>query len=323
VTAVTALVVIDPLVPAAARARLRRALGAAAPSAHLIVPDTPLAALDHADAAEVLAALRPSEGLVERATRLRWIHSFGAGVDQFLDAPGVRDGRVVLTRTAGAFTAVPEHVMALVLAFSRRLHVAVRNQTARRWDRPAGVGSEVDGQVLGVLGLGQIGQQLAARAAAFGMRVIGTKRIPAAVPHVERVVPPERMDDVLREADFVVALLPLTPATRGLLGEREFRLMKPTAVFVNVARGPIVQEEALLGALRHGWIAGAGLDVFDREPLPADHPLYAFEQVILTPHVSAATPAVFDKMVSVFAANLRRYIAGDPLLHVVDPARGY
>jgi len=322
-TAVTALVVIDPLVPAAVRARLRHTLAAAAPSAHLIVPDTPLDALGHADAAEVIAALRPPAGLVERAPHVRWIHSFGAGVDQFLELPRVQNGRIVLTRTVGAFTAVPEHVMALVLAFSRRLHVAVRNQIAHRWDRAAGVGPEVDGRVLGILGLGQIGQQLAARAAAFGMRVIGTKRTPAPVPHVEQVVPPERMAEVLREADFVATLLPLTPATRGLIGERELRLMKPTAIFINVARGPIVQERALLSALRDGWIAGAGLDVFDQEPLPADHPLYAFEQVILTPHVSAATPLVFDTMAGVFAENLRRYIAGAPLLHVVDAARGY
>ncbi len=317
------LIVIDALVPAATRARLVGMVEAAAPSARLIVPAAPADALDRAAPAEVAAGWQLPEGLVERAPRLRWIHAFTAGVDQFVELPGVRDGRIVLTRTVGAHTAMPEHVIALVLAFSRRLHVDIRNQVAHRWDRPAGIGLEVQGQVLGILGLGQIGQQLAARAAALGMRVIGTKRTPGPVPDVERVVPPERMDEVLREADFVVALLPVTPATRGLLGEREFRLMKPAAVFINVARGLIVQEEALLTALREGWIAGAGLDVFDQEPLPPDHPLYSLEQVIITPHVSGITPRFFDRVAGVFCENLRRYVAGEPLLHVVDAARGY
>lgn len=317
------LIVIDTLVPAATRARLVGLVEAAAPTARLVVPETPADVLDQAAPAEVAAGWQLPDGLVERAPRLRWIHAFTAGVDQFVGLPGVRDGRIVLTRTVGAHTAVPEHVMALVLAFSRRLHVDIRNQVAHRWDRPAGVGLEVQGQVLGILGLGQIGQPLAARAAAFGMRVIGTKRTPGPLPHVERVFPPDRMDDVLREADFVVALLPVTPATRGVLGEREFRQMKPTAVFINVARGTIVEEQALLRALREGWIAGAGLDVFDEEPLPPDHPFYAFEQVIITPHVSGITPRFFDRVAGVFCENLRRYVAGEPLLHVVDVARGY
>ncbi len=213
--------------------------------------------------------------------------------------------------------------MALTLAFSRRLHVDVRNQIACRWDRPAGVGGEIRGQVMGILGLGQIGRALAPLAAGFGMRVIGTRRTPEAVPHVDRVLPPERLDDVLREADYVVALVPVTPATRGLFGEREFRLMKPTAVFINVARGPVVQEQALIAALREGWIAGAGLDVFDEEPLPPDHPLYTFEQVIITPHVSGVTPRFFDRVAGAFCDNLRRYLSGRPLRHVVDVAQGY
>jgi len=317
------LIVLDALVPAATRARLVGMIEAAAPTARLIVPETPAGALDQAAPAAVAAGWTLPDGLVERMPRLRWIHAFTAGVDHFVGLPGVRDGRVVLTRTVGAHTAMPEHVMALVLAFSRRLHVDIRRQAAHRWDRPAGIGGEVRGQVLGILGLGQIGRALAAQAAAFGMRVIGAKRTPDPVPHVERVFPPDRMDEVLREADFVVALLPATPATRGVLGEREFRLMRPTAVFINVARGTILQEPALLRALREGWIAGAGLDVFDAEPLPPDHPLYAFEQVIITPHVAGVTPQFFDRVAGVFCENLRRYAAGEPLQHVVDVSRGY
>lgn len=319
----TVLVVIDPVVPDAVRARMEDAIRAAAPGARLMLPRTPEDALGHAADAEVAAGWQLPEALVERASRLRWIHAFTAGVDHFVGLPGVRDGRIVLTRTVGAHTAMPEHVMALVLAFSRRLHIDIRNQAARRWDRPAGIGEEIAGRVMGILGLGQIGQPLARLATALGMRVIGTKRTPTPVPGVERVVPPEQMDEVLREADYVVVLLPVTPQTRGLLGQREFRLMKPTAVFINVARGSIVREADLTRALREGWIAGAGLDVFDEEPLPADHPFYALDQVIVTPHVSGITPRFFDRVAAAFCENLRRYIGGEPLQHVIDVARGY
>jgi phosphoglycerate dehydrogenase-like enzyme len=317
------LVIIDPAVPAAFRGRMEDAIRTAAPRAHLMLPRSPEDALARAQDAEIAAGWQIQEALVERAPRLRWIHAFTAGVDQFVDLPGVRDGRIVLTRTVGAHTAMPEHVMALALAFSRRLHIDIRNQTAHRWDRPGGIGEEVAGRTMGILGVGQIGQALARLAAGIGMRVIGTRRTPRPVAGVERVLPPERTDEVLREADYVVTLLPVTPQTRGLIGEREFRLMKPTAVFINVARGSIVREADLVRALREGWIAGAGLDVFDREPLPADHPLYSLDQVIITPHVSGITPRFFDRVAAAFCENLRRYIAGQPLRHVIDIARGY
>ena len=291
----TVLIMIDPLVPAAARARLRQAAADAAPTSWVVSADTLEEALRHAPAARVVAGLRVSAPVVDRAPGLRWIHAFGAGVDQLVDLPRVRDGRITVTRTVDAFSAMPEHVLALALALSRRLDVAVRNQLARRWDRAGAIGWELEGRVMGILGLGHIGRRLAA----------------------------DGIDELLREADVVVALLPLTPATRGLMGEREFRLMKPDALFINIARGALVQEAALGAALRNGWIAGAGLDVLDEEPPPSDHPLYALERVIITPHVAAASPRVFDQMAAAFAENLRRDAAGEPLLNVVDAARGY
>jgi phosphoglycerate dehydrogenase-like enzyme len=320
----TVLVLVDPLVLPDRRLRLQKDLEAAAPGERIILAGTPQEALEHAPEAEVASGWQLPSGFVERAPHLRWIHALTAGVDHLVGLPAVSDGRVTLTRTVGIHTVVmPEHIMAIVLAFSRHLHVDIRNQIAHRWDRPAGVGGELHGLTMGVLGLGTIGQALAARAAAFGMRVIGTKRTPDALPHVESVFPPERMDEVLRAADYLVALVPVTPATRGLLGEREFRLMKSTAVLINVSRGVVVQERALVTALREGWIAGAGLDVFEQEPLPPDHPFYAFEQVIVTPHVSGVTPRYFDRVIALLCDNLRRYVQGAPLLHVVDPRRGY
>lgn len=273
--------------------------------------------------AEVIVGWQIPEPVRAEARRLRWVHAAAAGVDALL-FPEVMAGQVVLTSSVGAHTvALPEHVMAVILLFSRRLHVALRNQQARRWDRQAVLGEELAGKVLGILGLGAIGSALAVRAAAFDMRVIGTKRVPAPVPGVERVYGPEATDEVLRAADYVVILLPLTRQTRGLIDARRLRLMKPTAVLVNVGRGPIVQEAALIEALREGWIAGAALDVFEREPLPADSPLWTMEQVVITPHVSGASPGYFDRVIPLFCDNLRRYLAGAPLVNRVDPARGY
>ncbi|MGQ0548913.1 MAG: D-2-hydroxyacid dehydrogenase [Armatimonadota bacterium] len=273
--------------------------------------------------AEVIVGWLIPGSVIERAPRLKWIHATAAGVDTLL-FPAVMDGRVRLTSSVGIHTTVlPEHVMAVVLAFARRLHVAVRNQMARRWDRASTMGEELEGKVLGILGLGAIGRALAPRAAVFGMRVIGTKRTPEPIPHVERVLTPEHTDEVLCTADFLVILLPLTPQTRGLIDARALRLMKSSAVLINVGRGPIVQEAALMDALRAGVIAGAGLDVFDHEPLPSDSPFYQMENVIITPHVSGASPTYLDRAIPLFCENLRRYLTGAPLLNVVDPARGY
>lgn len=319
----TILMMIDAYVPQAARENFRAAAEGAAPGARILLPASRDEAVALAPEVDVATGWSLPAGLLENGRRLKWVHAFNAGVDGFVGLPGIRDGRVVLTRTVGAHVALPDHVMALILAFTRRLHVDIRRQIDRRWDRPAGIGEDLAGQALGILGLGQIGKPLAARAAAFGMRVIGTKRTPERVPHVDLVLPPDRIDELLRAADYVVALLPLTPETRGRMGEREFRLMKPNGVFINVSRGPIVEEAALVRALCEGWIAGAGLDVFDVEPLPGDHPLYEFNQVIITPHVSGITPQFFGRIATVFAQNVDRYVKGEPLANVIDVARGY
>lgn len=280
-------------------------------------------ALETAPQADVIVAWQIPDAVLERAGRLRWIHATAAGVDTLL-FPAVAEGRVTLTSSVGIHTVgLPEHVMGLVLAFSRRLHVAVRHQTTHRWDRASCIGEEVAGKVLGVLGLGAVGRALAERAAAFGMVVIGTKRVPQPIPHVERVLPPEGTEEVLRNADYLVVLLPLTPQTRGFIDGRALGLMKRTAVLINVGRGPVVDEAALVAALRAGLIAGAGLDVFEREPLPADSPLYDLENVIITPHVSGASRTYFDRAIPLFCENLRRYLDGAAMLNVVDPARGY
>jgi phosphoglycerate dehydrogenase-like enzyme len=279
-------------------------------------------AISAAPRAEIIVGWQVPSEVMERAAHLRWIHTTAAGVDGLL-VPPVLEGRVLLTSSVGIHIGLPEHVMGLVLAFARRLHVAIRHQIAHRWDRASVIGEEIAGRVLGVLGLGTIGRALAERAAVFGMRVIGTKRTPGPVPYVERVLPPGGTDEVLREADYLVIILPLTPQTRGLIDARALAMMKRTAVLINVGRGAVVKEADLIAALRAGTIAGAGLDVFEREPLPADSPLYDMPNVIVTPHVSGASHTYYDRAIPLFCENLRRYLHGQPMQNVVDPARGY
>lgn len=278
--------------------------------------------IDLAPSAEIMVGWNVPQEAVRRAQRLRWIHCTAAGVDQLL-YPEVIERQVIITSSSGIHQPLVEHVFALLLAFERKLHVAIRHQLQRRWDRPRVIGDEVSGKTLGILGLGRIGTEIARKAQAFGMRVIGTKRTPTPVPGVERVLPPEGLPEVLREADVVVIALPLTSQTVGLIGEAELRMMKPTALLINVGRGPIVGEAALVRALRDGWIAGAGLDVFEREPLPAEHPFYELENVIITPHVSGTSPRYMDRAVPLFCENLHRYLQGEPLLNLVDKERGY
>jgi len=278
--------------------------------------------IDLAGAAEVMVGWNIPREAIQRAPGLKWIHSTAAGVDQLL-YPEVLEREIMLTTSSGIHQPLVEHVFAFILALERRLHVAMRQQLQRRWDRARAVGDEVSGKTLGILGLGTIGREIAQKAQAFEMRVIGTKRTPAPVPGVERVLPPEALPEVLREADIVVVVLPLTPQTRGLIDEPQLQIMKRTAWLINVGRGPIVREAALVRALREGWIAGAGLDVFEREPLPADSPLYALENVIITPHVSGTSPRYMDRAVPLLCENLARYLRGEALRNLVDKARGY
>src|SRR2546422_7557616 len=272
--------------------------------------------------AEIMVGWKIPREEIQHASGLKWIHSTAAGVDEIL-YPEVYERELVITASNGIHAPLIEHVFAFILAFERRLHIAMRQQLQRRWDRSHALGGEVAGKTLGILGLGTIGREIARKAQVFDLRVIGTRRTPAPIPGVETVLGPEGLPDVLRESDIVVVALPLTERTRGLLGEREFRMMKPTALFINIGRGPIVQEAALVRALRERWIAGAALDVFEQEPLPADSPLYDLENAIITPHVSGASPRYMDRAVLLFCENLHHYLRGEPLRNLVDKQRGY
>ncbi len=263
--------------------------------------------------------------LLRRAKRLKWVHFAMAGVDDALH-PALVESPVLVTSSVGVHAApAAEHAFAMILAFARGLVPAFANQFQRRWARRGVVYGiqELQGLTLGVVGLGRIGRAVASLGKAFGMHVVGVKRHGGAVDDVEEVFTPDGLAKVLSRADYLVLCVPLTAETRGLIGVDEFRLMKESAYLINVGRGPLVREDTLLEALRRRWIAGAGLDVFETEPLPPDHPLYNLDNVIISPHVAGVTPYYWERMAKLFVENFNRFLAGEELEKKVDKERGY
>ena len=272
---------------------------------------------------EILLGLRPIADLAE-LPRLRWIQQTGAGADWLLSAPEVVESDVVLTNASGVH-AIPiaEHILALMLTLSRRIHRFVRAQRDHEWFRRGRLG-ELDGSTIGIVGLGAIGEKTAEKARGLNMKVLGLRRDPSRTsPHVERMFGPDELLELLALSDWVVLSAAMTPETRGLIGERELRAMRETAYLINIARGGIVQEKSLIQALDEGWIAGAGLDVFEREPLPDDSPLWDMRNVVITPHFAGATPHYADRVTEIFVENLRRDRAGEALINVVDKRLAY
>ena len=277
--------------------------------------------LSEAPDAEVIMGFRPLRDGALRGQRLRWVHALGAGVENLCQDVTGTEIRVTNSHVHG--DTIADHVFAFILAHTRRLREALDHQAARRWVHDEVRGTPLAGRIIGILGLGTIGSSVARRAVAFGMRVVGTKRRPAPIPGVERVVPPAEIDAVLREASVLAMTLPLTPATKAIIGARELALLPEGAFLVNIGRGGQIDEAALLAALRSGRLGGAGLDVFADEPLPADSPLWGAPRLMITPHVAGDFPGYMDRMIPVFCDNLKRYLAGQPLQHLVDPALGY
>ena len=271
--------------------------------------------------AEVMLAWRVLPGIASVAPRLRWVQLLSAGVDH---VPQIGDNRVVVTNASGIH-AVPisEYVLGVMLVLAKRLHLAFDSQRQKRWQRFGFTPSELEGKTLGIIGLGHIGRAVARLGRAFGMRVVAMKRTPGAEEDVDELLPADRLHDLLAQSDFVVLAVPLTHETRQMIDEAALRSMKRGACLVNIARGAVVDEEALSRALREEWIAGAALDVFEKEPLPEDSSLWGLENVIITPHMAGGSERYMERAVALFADNLRRYLAGEPLRNVVDLERGY
>lgn len=265
----------------------------------------------------------------ERAERLQWIQITAAGLGSLL-FPELIASNVVVTNGRGLHAvAMAEHTIGVLLAFARRLHLARDAQRDGEWIQPAlsrdgGSFRTLGGATLGLVGLGSIGVEIATRARALGMRVIAVRKHPRSDPApADAQWGMERLDDLLAESEWVVLAAPLTDETRGLIGVRRLERMRRDAVLVNLGRGALVDEGALVDALRARRIAGAALDVFEREPLPPDSPLWGMRDVILTPHVSGLGPRYWERAADLFAENLKRWLADRPLLNVVDKRAGY
>ena len=268
--------------------------------------------------AEIFYCWGPPRALLAAAKRLRWIQCMGAGVERLL-VPELRP-EVRVTRAAGIFGPwMAEYTLGWCLWVTQRMGGFRASQRARRWQPVDPI--PLRGQTLCVVGLGDIGRRIARAARALGMRVVGVTRGGRGPREAERIYRVSALRSALAWADFVVLTLPLSDATRGLVGPAELAAMKPSAWLINIARGPIVVESALLDALRDTRLGGAILDVFDTEPLPAEHPLWGFDNVVITPHISG--PSTPREIAPIFTDNLRRYLAGRPLRHLVDRTRGY
>lgn len=273
-----------------------------------------------ADVVVIAGSVRAAEFV--RAPRLKWVHSWAAGVDNDL-FPEMLASPVVLTSSVGN-GAIPlaEHSMLLMQMLNRDVPRWMRAQAERKWDRFTH--GELNGKTVAIFGVGNSGADLAVKAQAFHMRVLGLRRNPErSVPGVDQMFGMDQLHEMLSQADFVVVTTPSTPATLDAFGVAEFRAMKPTAYFICISRGGIANDDALLQALQEGWIAGAGLDAHGVEPLPESSPFWTLPNVIITPHNGATTAATNQRGVEIFIENLRRFVDGKPLQNVVDKSAGY
>ena len=289
---------------------------------------------------EILYSFHLPQDALEIAPGLRWLQLHSAGINHILDHPVMRRDVAVTTVSGIHATPIAEYVFASLLAHRWRVPTWTECQREARW--PSGRWSlyarpELRDSTLGIVGYGSIGREVGRLGRAFGMRVLAFRRSRGqtkegyASEHTgdregtipERFFAPEELHEMLAKCDYVVVALPLTPETEHLIGEAELRAMKPSAYLVNIARGAIVDEGALVRGLGEGWIAGAGLDVFEREPLPDDSPLWSMDNVLISPHVAGFTPHYDERAAALFAENLERYLSGKPLLNLVDKTRGY
>jgi len=272
-------------------------------------------------------AVKPANFAV--AQRLRWIQVTAASVSALL-FPALVESPVIVTNGRGLHAAaMAEHTIGVLLMFARKLHLARDAQRDRRWvqmalweEPPPFVSFE--GSTLGIIGFGQIGRAIATKARALGARVLAVRRHPGADPApADEQWGRDRQPELLERCDWVVLAPPLTAETRGMIGARELARMRPGAVLVNLGRGPLVDEPALIAALEEGRLGGAALDVFDEEPLPPESRLWGMPQVILTPHVSGLGARLWDRSIELFARNLEAFRSGQPLENVVDKRAGY
>jgi phosphoglycerate dehydrogenase-like enzyme len=259
--------------------------------------------------AEVVLTFSLEEAHLAAADSLAWVQALNAGVDDY-PVEGFEARDIVFTNGSGVHAEqIGQQVLGYLLVFERRIHEGIRQQHAGEWERYPG--GELGDDTLGVVGLGAIGSRIGEYGKRMGMEVIGTKRDPTTAPDcADRCYPADELDTVLDRADYLVVACPLTDETEGLIGEAEFERLDDEAVFVNIARGSIVDQSALVDALEVGEIRGAALDVTDPEPLPENSPLRSMHNVVVTPHMAGSSPYYFDRAIELFAENYRAYVEG-------------
>ena len=273
-----------------------------------------------AERTEALLAWRPGTAL-KRMPRLRWIQAVTAGVDAWLADPHLRSDVTLCCARGSHRISMPENILGALFHLTKPYMAAALSQRESRWTRRMGI--PLAGKTLGILGLGAIAQELARKATALEMRVIGTKRTPEPLPNIEKVYPPEATDEVLRDSDFVLLLLPSTRDTENFINADRLKAMKPTAWLLNFARGALIVDADLIAAVKAKTIAGAVLDVFREEPLPSSHPFWQTEGILVLPHIGGGHPQRAAAVAEIWVANARRFVNDEPLQAVVDRARGY
>ena len=250
-----------------------------------------------------------ADHVLEKGKKLKWIQALGTGVDGIADRPALRKGVLVTNMHGLHGDSVPEAAIMLMLALARDLPRAMRNRDARKWERyPSRL---LKGRTVGIFGVGAIAKSLAPKCKSFGMKVVGISSAPRSLEGFDRMVHRDQLEDAVRELDFLVLLTPYTPETHGSVGARVIGAMKPSACLVNLARGGIVDEEALLRALGEKRLAGAALDVFATEPLPEDHPFWSMDNVIVTPHLGGFHDQYAEEALPTVVGNFRKFLAGD------------
>jgi phosphoglycerate dehydrogenase-like enzyme len=270
---------------------------------------------------EALMAYTVSPGVLSAMPKLRWAQAMTAGVEGWLALPDL-PAKLTLTCARGTHReAMPENIIGALLYVAKPYAAAVENQKQRKWVHS--VAQPLTGKTLGILGLGAIGQDVARIAALLGMRVIGTRRRPEPMPDVAEVLPAARTPEVLAQSDFLLLLLPATPETDNFINAERLAMMKPSAWLFNFGRGHLIKDDDLIAAVKSKRIAGAVLDVYRQEPLPAEHPFWTTEGIIVLPHIGGPHPQRDRFVARLFAENLTRFLDGKPLKEVVDRNAGY
>jgi phosphoglycerate dehydrogenase-like enzyme len=301
-------------------------LAGVSPQAHIVPVSAENVTREIADADAYVGDITPEQ--VRAGKRLQWVQVMSAGVEHVLFLSGgnaLRDSKIVLTNNKIVQgPEIADHAMAMLLMLSRRLRQYVADDQQETWDGAVFKGIELNGKTAVVIGAGGIGNQIATRAWAFGMNVIGVDPEDKPYsPFIQRVVKPDHLDEVLPQADVVFISAPHTEKSHKMMGARQFELLKPNSYFVAVSRGGIYDMNALVKALDSKRLAGAGVDVTDPEPLPKGHPLWKFNNVVITPHIAGRSDHDHERMTGTVKENIRRFVDGKPLVNVVDKQRGY